>query len=389
MVIPLAEAVIDLSAIAHNTRTFARSLGPAALMAIVKADAFGHGAAQVARTALEHGASWLGVTSSTEALALRADGIGAPILMWLYPPGADLESVIRAGIQISAGSGPALDTLAEQVTRAGLVAQVHLKVDTGFSRAGAPADEWLSLVTWARKYEVAGRLKICGLWSHLATAEDPTDPRLAAQLVAFDVAIDVARAAGLEPQFCHLANSAAALQLPAARFDLGRVGIGLYGVEPVPGRSFGLRAAMTLQSAVIQTKRVPAGTEVSYGHDWRAPRSTTLALVPLGFADGLPRAAGPHASVWIRGVRCRIAGRITMDQVVLDVGDLPVSVGERVVIFGPGSDGEPTVEDWAAWADTNPHEILTGIGARIPRRYLPAQPVSVTQSVPATQSGDE
>lgn len=375
MLTPLAEAVVDLAAIAHNTRTFARVLGPAELMAIVKADAFGHGAAQVARTALDHGASWLGVTSSAEALSLRAQGIDAPMLMWLYPPGEDLEPVIRAGIHISAGSGLALDLLAEQAGRAGLVAQVHLKVDTGFSRAGAPADEWPELVTWARKYEVAGRLKIRGLWSHLATAEDPDDPRLAAQLVAFDAAIGVARAAGLEAQFCHLANSAAALQLPAARFDLGRVGIGLYGVEPVPGRSFGLRAAMTLQSSVILTKRVQAGTEVSYGHDWRAPRSTTLALVPLGYADGVPRVAGPHASMWIRGVRCRIAGRITMDQVVLDVGDLPVSVGERVVIFGPGSDGEPTVQDWAAWAKTNPHEIFTGIGARVIRRYLPTPPL--------------
>jgi alanine racemase len=368
----LGEAVVDLAAVAHNTGVFARALGPRALMAVVKADGFGHGAIEVARTALQHGASWLGVTSSTEALALRAAGIEAPVLMWIYLPDADLEEVLAAGIHVSASSGRDLDLLAEQAARVGVVAQVHLKADTGFTRAGAPVDEWPRLVAWARKYELSDQVKVRGVWSHLGTADEPDSERLAAQLAAFENAVAVALGGGLEPEFRHLANSAAALARPEAHFDLARIGIGLYGVEPVVGQRFGLRPALTLRSSVMLTKRVPPGTEVSYGHDWRSSRSTTLALVPLGFADGVPRYAGPRASVWVHGVRCPIAGRITMDQLVLDVGDLPVMAGDPVVIFGPGDQGEPTVEEWAQWAETNPHEVLTGISNRVPRRYLPS-----------------
>lgn len=377
----LGEAVIDLAAIATNTEILARAAGPAGLMAVVKANGFGHGALQVTQTALRHGASWVGVTSSAEALALRAAGIGGPMLMWLYVPGEELGPVIEAGVDISAASLNDLAALAEITDRGGPVAQVHLKVDTGLSRGGATAEEWPQLLAWARKYELAGNLRIRGVWSHLGDAENREDPRLAAQLRAFDWAVGAARAAGLDPQLCHLANSAAVLQIPEARFDLCRVGIALYGVEPIPERTFGLQPAMTLQASVILTKRVSAGTEVSYGHDWRVERDTTLALVPLGFADGVPRSAGPRAAIWINGTRCRIAGRVTMDQCVLDVGDLPVAAGDRAVLFGTGAAGEPTVADWARWADTNPHEILTGISQRVPRRFLPVVPNEYTGEV--------
>lgn len=370
----IGEAVVDLAAVATNTAILARAAGSSELMAVVKANGFGHGATQVTRTALDHGASWVGVTSSAEALALRAEGITAPMLMWLYVPGEDLGPVIRAGIDVSAGSLEDLAALAEVAERGGPVAQVHLKMDTGMSRGGAVPDDWPQLLTWARKYEAAGHLRVRGVWSHLGNSEDREDQRLAAQLQAFEAAAQSVRSAGLDPQLCHLANSAAILQIPEARLDLCRAGIALYGVEPIPGQSFGLQPAMTLQASITLTKRVPAGTEVSYGHDWRAERETTLALVPLGFADGVPRRAWPHATILINGTRCRIAGRVTMDQLVLDVGDLPVAVGDRAVLFGPGLEGEATVADWADWADTNPHEILTGISQRVPRRYLPVTP---------------
>jgi alanine racemase len=368
----MTEAVVDLAAIAHNVRVLATAAGPAEVMAVVKADAFGHGAAEVADAAVRHGASWLGVTSVAEALALRTAGLRAPILLWLYPPAETFDAVLGAGIDVSVSAVAGLQALADAAQRAGTTANVHLKLDTGLSRGGAPAEEWEQLLRWAAKFERAGVLRVRGLWSHLAHAEDPAGLGLRRQMWEFRRAARAAAAAGLDPPLVHLANSAAALHLPQARFDLVRAGIGLYGVEPVRGRESGLRPAMTVRARVVLTKRVPAGTGVSYGPDYRTGRETTLALVPLGFADGVPRGAAGRASFWVRGRRCPVAGRISMDQVVLDVGDLPVRAGDRAVMFGPGDDGEPTVAEWADWAGTIPHEILTGIGPRVPRMYTGA-----------------
>jgi alanine racemase len=368
-VLTMAEAVVDLDAIAYNTELLAAAAGDAAVMAIVKADGFGHGAGPVARTALAHGASWLGVTSPDEALALRAEGIEAPTLLWMYPPNETFDDLLRAGLDISVGARAALQAVAEAADRTGIVAEVHLKADTGLSRGGALADEWNQLAAWARKFELSGTLRVRGVWSHLANAETPGDPGLDQQLRTFDTALQTVATAGIEPPIVHLANSAGALQLPRARFDLVRAGIALYGIEPVPGRVFGLRPAMTVRAQILLTKRVPAGTGVSYGPDFVTDRETTLALVPLGFADGVQRQAAGRACVAVNGVRCPIAGRIAMDQIVVDVGDLPTRPGDVAVMMGPGTDGEPTASEWAEWAGTNPHDILTGIGARIPRRY--------------------
>jgi alanine racemase len=365
----MAEAVVDLDAIAHNVRVFADAAAGAGVMAVVKADGFGHGAVQVAATALRNGATWLGVTSVTEALALREAGLDAPILLWLYPPAETFDAALGAGIDVSVSAVAALQALADAAQRAGAVANVHLKMDTGMSRGGAPTDEWEQLLRWAAKFERGGLLRVRGLWSHLAQAEDPDDLGLHRQLREFRRAGQAAESAGIKPSVVHLANSAAALHLPRTRFDLIRAGIGLYGVEPAPDRPAGLRPAMTVRARVVLTKRVPAGTGVSYGPDYVTSRETTLALVPLGFADGVPRGAAGRASFWVRGQRRPVAGRISMDQVVLDVGELPVSPGDWAVMFGPGDDGEPTVAEWADWAGTNPHEILTGIGPRVPRRY--------------------
>jgi alanine racemase len=368
----MTEAVVDLEAVAHNTRLLDAAAGDAGVMAVVKANGFGHGALQVSRAALDHGATWLGVTSPAEALELRAGGLDAPIVLWIYPPNETFDELLRARVDVSVGAVTALEAVAESANRTGTFARVHLKADTGLSRGGALGDEWSQLVAWAAKFELAGLMRIRGVWSHLQNAEHPGDPGLERQLRAFDEAREVVAAARIEPAVVHLANSAAALQVPSARFDLVRAGIALYGIEPVPDRTFGLRPVMTVRAQVMLTKRVPAGTGVSYGPDHVTDRETTLALVPLGFADGAQRQASGRASVAIHGVRCPVVGRIAMDQMVVDVGDLHVRPGDIAVMLGPGTDGEPTALDWARWAGTNAHDILTGIGARVPRTYRPA-----------------
>lgn len=368
----MAEAVVDLDAIAHNARLFTARTG-AGVMAVVKANGFGHGATPAARAALAGGATWLGVSSSAEALDLRADGITAPVLTWLHPPTEAFEKVLLAGIDVSVGSVEELDAVAGAARATLHVANVHLKLDTGMSRGGALAPGWRPFFERAARLEDSGVLRVRGLWSHLATAEEPHLPGLDDQLTAFAAARRQAAAAGLDPQIVHVANSAAALRDPRARFDLQRIGIGLYGIEPVPGTSHGLRPAMTVRAQVLLTKRVPAGTGVGYGHDYVTSSETTLALVPLGFADGVPRQAGGTGAFQVDGVRCPLAGRVAMDQVVLDVGDLPVRAGDVAVMFGPGEHGEPTAQDWARWAGTNPNDILTGIGTRVPRRYEPVR----------------
>ena len=344
------EALIDLDAVAHNTRVLARIADPAALMAVVKADGFGHGAVPVARTALRHGATWLGVASPAEALALRASGITAPVLVWLYVPGDDLTDLVRAEVDLSVSSAAQLSTIVSAAARSGLRARIHLKVDTGLARGGATLDEWPHLIRAARLHERSAAVVVRGIWSHLAGADLDGDPSVAKQTANFEYASDLARAVGLTTPLRHLANSAALLAHRGTGYDLVRAGIALYGVEPLAGRSHGLRAAMTVRAEVID-------------------RTTALAVLPIGFADGVPRRTAGRAEVLLHGTRCRVR-QVALDQIVVDAGDLPVVRGDTAVIFGPGDAGEPTVEDWAGWADTNPHEILTGIGAKVPRRVF-------------------
>lgn len=356
----LAEAVVDLDAIAHNVGVF-RAATAAEIMAVVKADGFGHGMVPVARTALANGAAWLGVTSATEALALRAAGITAPVLSWLHGPGTDYEPLIRREVDISVSAVAYLDAVAH-AAEPGFAARVHLKIDTGLARNGAAAADWPDLVARAAAYERQGLLEVRGVWSHLAGA--------GSQVAAFRAALAVAHGAGLRPRLRHLANSAAALSDPDTHFDVVRPGLGIYGVEPVPSRSYGLRPALTVRTSVILVKQVPPGTGVSYHHTHRTSRATTLALIPLGYADGIPRGVEGRASVLLHGRRRPIVGRVAMDQCVVDAGDQPVAIGDPVVVLGPGDHGEPTAADWARWAGTIPHEILTGIGARVPRRHV-------------------
>ncbi|GAB7041006.1 MULTISPECIES: alanine racemase [Catenuloplanes] len=347
----LAEATVDLGAIAHNTRVLKRAMGDAGLMAVVKADGFGHGAVPTARAAVAAGADWLGVTSATEAMELREAGLDAPLLAWMCGPQDDLAALAEANVTLSVATLPHLDAIAAEAARRGVALDVHIKADTGLSRGGATRDTWPELFGWARKYESDGQIRVRGLWSHLAHAEDPAAESLVAQQSAFAEAIRLARAAGLTPDVLHLANSAGILQVPSARFDLGRAGIALYGVPPVPGVDSGLRPAMTVRARVVQ-----AG-------DGRA-------VLPLGFGYGVPRGLGGVAEVLIHGVRRPILGPVSMDHLIIDIGELPVTEGDEAVLFGPGAHGEPTVAEQAEHAGTNAHELLTGIGVRLPRRHL-------------------
>ncbi|GAA5150956.1 alanine racemase [Nocardioides marinquilinus] len=351
---------VDLDAVAANTRLFADRT-PGALMAVVKADGFGHGAAAVARTALAHGAAWLGVTSLAEALALRAEGLTAPVLSWLNPVDADYTAAVGARVDVAVPSRAHL----EAVTRAGIGARVHLHLDTGMARDGAPPAEWGALCRDARRAERAGLLRVVGVMGHLGCADDPADPANAAGRAAFDHGLATARATGLRPPLRHLAATAATLTDPASLHTMTRVGAGLVGIDP--SGTTRLHPALTLTAPVVGVRRVAAGTAVGYGRTWTASRPTTLALLPLGYADGLPRATSGRAEVLLRGRRCRLVGRVSMDQVVVDAGDERVRPGEVATVFGAGRHGEPTTAEWAVWADTIEHEIVTGIGARVSR----------------------
>jgi alanine racemase len=366
-----AEVVVDLDAIAANTAAL-RERVDRPLMAVVKADGYGHGLLPAARAVLAGGADALGVAVLEEALALRAAGITAPVLAWLNGPGEDHAAALRADVEVSVNATWGLAEVVQAARATGRTARVHLTIDTGLSREGATPDDWPALVAAAARAQADGEVAVAGLWSHLAYADAPTHPTIGAQVRVFEEAVAVARAAGLTEARRHLANSAATVALPGTWFDMVRPGIALYGLDPLGGdpAQYGLRPAMTVQARVVLTKRVPAGVGVSYGHTYSPAQATTLALVPVGYADGVPRAAGNRAPVLAAGSQRRIAGRVCMDQFVLDVGDDPIAPGDLVVLWGPGAGGEPTAQQWADAVDTIHYELVTRVGGRFRRRYV-------------------
>ena len=376
---PRAEATIDLAALRANLAVLRERTGGPAVMAVVKADAYGHGALPCALAALEAGAGWLGTATPEEALALRAAGIGperARILCWLWTPGGPWEQALRAGIDVSVSGRWALDEVLAAVRAGGVPARVHLKADTGLGRAGCQPHDWPDLVAAARRAEAEGLLTVTGLWSHLAAADEPGHPSIQAQLDGFAAALAVAEGAGLRPEVRHLANSPATLLLPQSHYDLVRPGLAVYGLSPVPEvggpADFGLRPVMSLTARLALVKEVPGGHGVSYGHHYTTPGTTTLGLVPLGYADGVPRHASNTGPVQIAGKWRTVAGRVAMDQFVVDLGGDTPPVGEDVLLFGAGDHGEPTAEDWARACGTISYEIVTRIGGRVPRRYVGA-----------------
>ena len=344
-------------------------------MAVVKADAYGHGAVPVARAALEAGAAWLGVAHISEALSLRAAGIDAPLLAWLHTTESNFGAAVAAGVDIGC-SGWELDRIVAAAREQERPARIHLKVDTGLGRNGATTGTWDTLVGEAMEYQDQGLLRVVGIFSHLAVADEPDRPETDQQLALFKEVLAVAEDAGVDPEVRHLANTPATLSRPDTHFDLVRVGLGIYGLSPfedLTAAELGLRPAMTLRTVVSQCKQVPAGQGVSYGLNYRTAADTTLGLIPLGYADGVPRVAtgGP---VRIAGTTYPVVGRIAMDQMVIDLGGASGAEaglsGAEAVLFGDGADGGPTADDWARAAGTINYEIVTRISPRVPRRFI-------------------
>ncbi|MFF0302744.1 alanine racemase [Streptomyces sp. NPDC004562] len=371
-----ARAEIDLAALRANVRTLRGRAPGAALMAVVKADAYGHGALPCARAALEAGATWLGTATPEEALALRAAGIqGVRMMCWLWTPGGPWQEAIEADLDVSVSGMWALREVTAAARRAGTPARVQLKADTGLGRGGCqPGDDWAELVREALRAEGDGLIRITGLWSHFACADEPGHPSIAAQLDRFREMTAYAEERGARPEVRHIANSPATLTLPESHFDLVRTGIAVYGISPSPelgsAADLGLRPVMTLSASLALVKQVPGGHGVSYGHHYVTPGETTLGLVPLGYADGVPRHASGAGPVLVGGKWRTVAGRVAMDQFVVDLGGDEPAAGEPAVLFGPGDGGEPTAEDWAQAAGTIAYEVVTRISGRVPRVYV-------------------
>jgi alanine racemase len=373
-----ARATVDLDAISRNVEVLRKHARSAAVMAVVKADAYGHGLVPGARAAMRGGASWLGVAQLSEAMALRDNGIHVPLLSWLHVPGSDFAGAIAADIDLSVSALWSLAEVADAARALGLTARIHLKVDTGLGRNGAFGDDWQTLLPAARRLEAEGLVRIVGVWSHFVYADEPAHPTVRRQEEQFGQAVRDAERAGCDLEVRHIANSAATLTNPGAAFDMVRPGLAVYGLSPVPSlgdpRSFGLTPAMTLSADLAVTKRVPAGQGLSYGHQYVTSQDTTVALVPIGYADGIPRNATNVGPVSVGGTRHRVAGRVCMDQFVVDLGPASgAKAGDLVTLFGAGESGEPTAQDWAEATGTISYEIISRIGSRVPRFYVGGQ----------------
>ena len=419
-----ARATIDLGAIRTNVAAL-RERTAADMMAVVKADGYGHGLVPVARNAVAAGANWLGTAHITEALQLRRAGLTCRILVWLYTPGSSLEQCVNADIDLSVSALWALEEVVAGARTAGRPARIHLKVDTGMGRSGVTEQEYPELLAAALRAQEVGDVSVVGLWSHLACADDPDHRANSEQLAAFQRAVALAEDQGAALEVRHLANSAATLLSPEYHFDLVRPGLAIYGLTPAPkhgsAADFGLRPAMTLSADLALVKDVPAGQGVSYDLMYTTERATRLGVVPLGYGDGIPRHASNRAQVLAGSAaspadvpgedaaaevaraeaapgerrRVPLAGRVCMDQFVIDLGSpqdaaagaassgggpagepqaagpsaSELRAGDEVVLFGPGDHGEPTAQDWAEAAETISYEIVTRLGPRIPRVY--------------------
>ncbi|HEX7133622.1 MAG TPA: alanine racemase [Iamia sp.] len=332
------------------------------IMAVVKADGYGHGAVTVARAAVAAGAGWLGTTSVAEAGALRAARLAVPILTWLHPSGIDAEEATASRVDVAVGS---VDELGALLTHAPSPVRVHLNVDTGMARGGCPRREWEELIGLARRGHQARKVCVVGVMGHLPRA-DRADPAANAPAVArLHEARQAVRAAGLGAPLAHLATTSGALTDPATHLDVVRVGAGLVGIDP--SGTVDMHGAARLTAPIVHTTSVGAGTPVGYDGTYVTDRATHLSLLPVGYADGIPRELSARAGVEIRGRRFPVVGRVSMDQIVIDTGAESFPVGTSVTVFGPHGAATPTIHDWARWAGTIPHTIVTGIGPRVAR----------------------
>ena len=366
------QAVVDLDAIANNIGVLREHAGSAEVMAVVKADGYGHGATRVSRAVLAAGAAELGVATIDEALALRADGITAPILAWLHAPGTDFAPALSADVQIAVSSVRQLSELLDAVRRTGITAAVTVKIDTGLNRNGVSAAEYPAMLDALLRAQAEEAVRVRGLMSHMAHADEPEHPTNNLQAQRFSDMLGQARSAGVRYEVAHLSNSPAAMSRPDLAFDMVRPGIAVYGLSPIPERGqMGLIPAMTLRCPVALVKSVHAGDGVSYGHTWVADRDTTLALLPIGYADGVYRALSGRFEVMINGRRRPSVGRVCMDQFVVDLGpgETGVREGDTAILFGPGTDGEPTAQEWADLLGTIHYEVVTSLRGRVTRVY--------------------
>ena len=360
-----AEAIVDLSAIKHNVELLKKTAGTK-LLAVVKADAYGHGLIPVAKAAISAGADYLGVALLEEAIALREAGIEAPILAWLVQPGSDFKKAIELDIDLAAASLKALQEISD--ASESKKARVHLEVDTGMTRGGFLA-EWDQLTA-----EHLKNVEVVGIFSHFARADEPGEAQNDKQLVRFNEMVERVHSFGFTNVIRHLSNSAATIKNHAAAFDMVRAGIAMYGLSPDVttlgnSQSLALRPAMQLRAALYLVKDVPANTPVGYGATESTSADTKLGVIAMGYADGIPRIAH-GAGVWFAGKKALSIGRVSMDQFVVDLGaQSKAQSGDWVVIFGNGSHGEYTADDWGAASQTINYEIVTRIGPRVPRIY--------------------
>jgi len=369
------EAVIDLDAVAHNVAVLRERVGSAQVMAVVKADGYGHGATQTGRAALAAGAAQLGVATVEEAIALRRDGITAPVLAWLHSPGTDFAPALAADVQIAVSSLRQLRELRDAADRAGRAAKVTVKVDTGLNRNGASPAEYPAMLTELKRALADGAFTLGGLMSHLVHGDAPDNPLNDVQAQRLKEMWGQARDQGVQYELVHLGNSPSALTRPDLAFDMVRPGIAVYGQTPIPELGdMGLKPAMTLKCPVALVRSVQAGEGVSYGHTWIAEGDTTLALLPIGYADGVFRNLSGRMNVLINGRLRPITGRVCMDQLVVDVGsDGDVSEGDDAILFGPGTHGESTAQDWAELLGTINYEVVTSPRCRVVRTYRETQ----------------
>ena len=366
-------AEIDLDAVEHNARVLVRHASGARVMAVVKADAYGHGAVPVALAALRGGATALGVTTIAEALELRSAGIDAEILAWLYQASDDVRAAVEAGIDLAIPSPAHLDTVLEAARRTGRRARVTPKLDTGLNRSGILLEDWPNILERLVAATAGGLVEVTGLMAHFAHADDPGNPVIDQQVARLHECVAQARARGLECPVNHHANSAATLTRPGDAFEMVRPGIALYGLDPVGNLGADLVPAMTFSADVLMVKRLAQGEGVSYGHTWHAPHDTTVALIAAGYADGVWRLLSGRLDVEIGGRRYPNVGRVCMDQFVVDLGSdagTTVRAGDTAVLFGTGAHGGPTAAEWADELGTIHYEVVTAVRGRASRNHV-------------------
>ncbi|MEA5457242.1 alanine racemase [Sinomonas sp. JGH33] len=371
------QVTVDLSAITDNVGRLRRLSRSSHFMAVVKGNGYGHGLVSAARAALDGGADWLGVAQLAEAIALREAGIAEPILAWLYLASADNEMIERAvasGIDLSVGSVEQLRAVAGASRRQGRRAEIHLELDSGLSRGGARLEDWPELVEATKQLERQNVLHSRGAWTHLAWADVPAHSANSASVLDFERAVHEAHMAGLGPLTRHVASSANILDRPDLHFDMVRAGLAMYGLSPadhINPAAFGLRPALTVTAPLVLVKRVPAGTGVSYEHRAMTHESRFLGLVPLGYADGIPKGISGHRLVKVGGELKPVIGKVCMDQFMVDLGPEAggISVGDTVELFGDPSTGAASADMWGEAISSHGDEIINRIAPRLVRRY--------------------